>query len=137
MHQPGKEHLIHRRFDLPEGYSVKSFVIREIDGHDEKEAARMLAAVGTADDLSMAMLEANLRVSIVSVDGQEVQQPYMGLSKWSSKTRRLLLEAWNQLNNVPDDELAAFLGAAEVSPTVASEDQGEINAEDLPSAQIG
>ena len=134
--QPGKEHLVHREFKLPEGYSVNSFVVREIDGHDEKEAARVVAAIGTADDLSMAVMEANLRVAIVAVNGQPVQQPYTDLSKWSSKTRRMLLEAWNQLNNVPDEDLAVFLAAAEpVQPAAVA--PGEILADDLPSAKIG
>ena len=136
MIQKGKEHLVHRQFTLPEGYSVKSFTLREIDGHDEKESARMLAALGTADDFSMAMLEANLRVSIVSVDGSPVQQPYNATAKWSSKTRRLLMEAWGTLNSVPDDDLATFLGAA-ASPTAANMEVGqEINEEDLESSKI-
>ncbi len=136
MIRKGKEHLVHRQFTLPEGYSVKSFTLREIDGHDEKESARMIAALGTADDFSIAMLEANLRISIVSVDGALVQQPYNETAKWSSRTRRLLMEAWGTLNSVPDDDLAAFLGAA-VSPPAADMEQGkEINAEDLASAQI-
>lgn len=131
---PGKEHLIHRQFTLPEGYSVKSFVVREIDGHDEQEAARWLGALGTADDMATAIMEVNLRMALVSVDGKFVEQPYTGLKKWTSKTRRLLIAAWEQLNDVPDEDLAVFLAAAEIPQTVADQD-GVLDAESLPSAQ--
>lgn len=132
--QAGKEHLVHREFKLPKGYSVESFVIREIDGHDEKEAARLVAALGTADDLSMAVYEGNLRVSIVDVNGEAVEQPYMELSKWSTKTRKMLMVAWNELNGVPDEELAAFLGAAVPAEPVVPE-PAEMSAESLPSSK--
>ena len=134
--QPGKEHLVHRQYSLPKGCSVTSFTIREIDGMDEREAAKMLAAIGTADDMTTALMEANLRVSIVAVNGQAIAQPYTEMSKWSSKTRRFLIEAFNQLNGVPEDEIAAFLGAAEaISPTGGNVSQGEIMADELPSSK--
>ena len=130
-----KAHLLSRTFTLPKGYSVESFTVREIDGHDEKEASKMLAALGTTDDFAIAMLEASLQISIVEVNGEVVQQPYYEIGKWSSKTRRLLLEAWHSLNSVPDDELAVFLGAA-TSPEAATQEPGMIREEELDSSKI-
>ncbi len=109
-----KEHLLHRRFQLPKGCTVKSFVIRELDGHDELLASRWAdAKTGSADNKTNALMDENLRVAIVEINGKEVIQPYLDMDKWSSKTRRFLLEAWGRLNAAPEDELAAFLATAE------------------------
>jgi len=109
-----KPHLIHRKFTLPNGCSIKSFVIRELDGHDELNAARWAdAKTGSADNKVNALMDENLRVSLVEVNGKAVQQPFVEMDKWSSKTRRFLLEAWGQLNAAQEDEMAAFLAAAE------------------------
>lgn len=108
-----KPHLLHKRFELPKGCSVKSFVMREIDGQDERDAGRWIAARGTnIDDPSVAIMEEQLRISIVGVNDQSVEQPYTGLDKWSTKTRRYLIQAWTLLNGIDDEDLADFIGAA-------------------------
>ena len=108
-----KAHLRHRKYTLPKGHSVASFVIRELDGHDELEAARWIQARGSADNSDVIALNESLRISIVAVDGSSVQQPYLDMDKWSASTRRLLVEAWSKLNSLPDSEIADFLDAAE------------------------
>ena len=55
-----KEHLIHREYEFPEGYSISTIVMREIDGADQAEAGRLLAALGTADSEEVAILDANV-----------------------------------------------------------------------------
>lgn len=129
-----KPHLIHRKFKLPKGCSVESFVIREIDGKDELESGRWVAAKGAGvDDPGMAMAEERMRVAIVAVNDQPVEQPYMAMNKWSTKTRTFLLNAWTSLNMVEEDELAVFLGAAEdLSPsTPAAEGVQELSSAEL------
>jgi len=121
-----KDKLIHKLFELPEGCSVKSFVVREIDGADEREAGRWLAAAGSSvDDMGLAIMDEQLRISIVGVDGETVEQPYTGMDAWSAKTRRFLLEAFSLLNGVKDDEVAIFLGAAK-----------DLNNSDQPAAEV-
>ena len=121
-----KPHLIHKKFDLPKGCTVESFVMREIDGADERDAGRWIAARGSStDDVRLAIMDEQLRISLVAVNGKAVEQPYMGMDKWSSKTRRFLIEAFNILNGVEDDELAVFLGTA-----------AELTESDQPSAEI-
>lgn len=125
-----KEHLLHKRFQLPKGCSVDSFVMREIDGEDEREAGRWIAARGSSvDDPRNAILEEQLRISLVGVDDKAVEQPYTGMNNWSSKTRRFLLEAFGLLNGVEDDELAVFLGAA-TEMNRASQPQAEVMSEE-------
>lgn len=129
-----KPHLVHKKFTLPKGCSVESFVIREIDGKDELEASRWVSAKATgADDEAALMVEERVRVSVFSVNGQRVEQPYTGLNKWSTKTRNLLLQAWMSLNTVPDDDVAVFLGAAEdlTATAAAAED-----VEQLTEAEV-
>lgn len=109
-----KPHLIHKKFTLPKGCSINSFTMREIDGKDELEAARLLQARGsTAENFQVAALEENLRISIYAVNGKKVEQPYFAMNNWSAKTRRFALEAWTLLNGVEEEDLAVFLGAAE------------------------
>jgi hypothetical protein len=87
--------------------------MREIDGEDELEVGRFLAARGNATELaSQVVLLENIRIAIDAVNGQPVEQPYMDMDKWPVKTRRFLMEAWVQLNGVEDAEVKNFLGAA-------------------------
>lgn len=124
-----KAHLIHKRFVLPPGCSVESFVVREIDGHDEREAGRWLVARGEGvEDARLAMMDENLRVSIYAVNDVPVEQPYLGMDLWSTKTRRFLIEAFGLLNGVEDKEVSDFLAAAtdpEATPTDAAEPKAD------------
>lgn len=117
-----KTHLEHRKFTLPKGYSVKSFVLRELDGKDEMDAARWAdAKTGSADNNLNAMMDENLRVAIVQVNDVPVTQPYLAMDQWSSKTRKLLVAAWAKLNSVEEEELEGFIEAAEVYQSPAAE----------------
>ena len=121
-----KEHLLHRRFELPDGCSVRSFMVRELDGHDEIEAGRWAdAKTGSADNQVVNLMDENLRIAIVEVDDQPIEQPYLTMDKWSSKTRRFLIEAWGALNSVKEDEMAAFLATGETVPPLSPENRNK------------
>jgi hypothetical protein len=110
-----KPHLLRKKFKLPDGHPIKCFVMREIDGEDELEAGRVAAARGTSvDDMSQAALMENIRVAIVSVDDKPVEQPFLQMDKYPSKTKRYFIEAWVALNGVGQDDIKNFLAAAEV-----------------------
>lgn len=126
MINPKKAHLRHRKYTLPEGYSIKNLVIRELDGNDELEAARRIKMRGgSADDANVLALNENLRISVVAVNDIAVDQPYHDMDTWSSNTRRFLIEAWSDLNSLPDDHVKDFLEAAE-----------DLTLDQAPAAQV-
>ncbi len=124
----GKEGLVHKEFQLPKGCSIRSVVMRELDGRDEREAAKLLTALGTLDSLDIALTEANLSMAVVAVDGVAVSQPFLDLPSYSLKTRRLIMAGFHDLNGISDDELDSFL-QAEKTPDPAQEDQGVLTEE--------
>jgi hypothetical protein len=108
-----KPHLVRKKYTMPKGHCIESITMREIDGEDELEVGRFLAARGNATELaSQVVLVENIRIAIDEVNGQPIEQPYMEMDKWPVKTRRLLMEAWVQLNGVDNDEVKNFLEAA-------------------------
>lgn len=110
-----------KRYHLPDGCNCKSFVMRELRGTDEKQAAMLAdkmssSADGEAGRLNQAMRE-SMRLSLVYVDGQRVNEngvPYLDMDKWTSKTMRLALEAYQELNGVEDDEIEDFRKGSEI-----------------------
>jgi hypothetical protein len=98
--------LLHWEFPLPEGCNCRTIVMRETDGLDEEEAAIFSDAHGGS------LAKHLIRLSIVAVDGNRVQQPFTSLDKWTSKTRSLVMAAYEKLNDLPDKEVAVFLGAS-------------------------
>lgn len=106
--------LLHRRFRFGENHDVTELVIRQTDGYDERDAAKM---IDTNPETSMyAEL---VRLAIVEVNGDRVEQPFMDIDRWSTKTRSLVMDAYNALNENDEAEKAAFLAASEdVAPLV-------------------
>lgn len=120
--------LLHRRFKLPKGCSISSIVIRETNGIDEIEAAM------SADNLGekTSILSELVKLAIVEVDGEKVQQPFAELSHYNSKTRALIMRGYEQLNDLPPEELSVFLASSEdVTPGLKAvpKSQAEMAAE--------
>lgn len=133
-----KDHLVHKQFPLPKGCTIRSVTMREIDGHDEREAAKIMSARSNIDNPGVALMEEQIRVSIVAVDGEPVSQPFTGMNAWSTRTRRFIMEAFGHLNGVEDEELEDFLKAAkdpkETQPEAAESAQ-EMSEEDVKALQ--
>ena len=122
-----KRHVRYPKF--PEGCSINSLVIRETDGPDELKASLM---VQTRPESNMTA--ELMRISIVEVDGKAVQQPYIGLDEWNTKTRDLVLRAFHDLNDTTSAERADFFKAAEeatpgVTPPPPTTSESEENSE--------
>jgi len=125
MISSNKKHLLHKKFTLPKGCSIQTFVMREIDGEDEREAGRWIAARGNVEDSGITLIEEQLKVALVAVNGRKVDAPFQGLEKFSSKTRRFMMEAFGQMNGIEEDEVEDFLGA---SAQIVEESPPEIGA---------
>ena len=54
-----------------------------------------------------------VRLAIVTVDGEKVAQPFRDIDKWNSRTRALLMKAFEQMNELPDEQVASFLAMSE------------------------
>lgn len=116
----GVRGLLTRRFALPSRCSVKEFVMREIDGHDEKDIGAWmdLAIAGNPsiaqDAVKLMLLERHesMRRALVSVDGETVNQagvPYAGLDGWTKRTMQFVGNAFNAINGVEPGEVGEFL----------------------------
>lgn len=101
--------------------SVASFVLREIDGNDELEASRNARArqALTEQEAAAHLLDECVRISIVAVQplGEEaltdVPQPYEPYTNWNAYTRSLALLAFQSMNDVSREDVAAFRAGAE------------------------
>lgn len=93
--------------------TLTEFVLRETDGTDEEYAAERARQVkgSTTEEL--------IRVSIVSVNGQKVPQPYLHLNTWNSKARSRLARAFQELNGASEKEDEDF-DKADADPAPAS-----------------
>lgn len=101
--------LRHRKFTLPEGCNCSEVVIRETDGIDEQDAAMRAESRGPRGTIFGELV----RASVVSVDGKKVDQPFMEMERWNSRTRKLVLQGYQELNDTKDEEDAVFLATAE------------------------
>ena len=101
--------LLHREFTFPEGCICTQMVIRQTNGIDEGQAS--LAAESDPRKTIMSEL---VRLSIVAVDHQRVMQPFIALDGWDSITRLLVMEAFQQLNTLPDEKRAIFIVASKL-----------------------
>jgi len=111
-------------------------VMRETNGIDEQRAAMQADAKGERSSIYQELV----RLSIVSVDGEKITQPYEALDGWNSKSRSLVMEAYGALNNLEPEEVGSFLGSAEdATPgnSVARTESTESSDEQHPSAAIG
>lgn len=106
--------LAHKKFTLPKGYNFKELIMRETCGLDEQIAARVADSRGEASNVAVEMV----RRSIVAVDGAPVVQPFLQFDNWNTRTRQFVLKAYEQMNSVPEEDIAVFQGASvELSPS--------------------
>lgn len=116
--------VLKKRWLMPrngQGFSCKEFVMRELSGEDELEAAKWAdKRRSEADTGALAVMNSEqreaIRLSLVSVDGEPVggDIPYMAIDKWNLRTMRLVRHAFNDLNGVGESDLEDFKEAAEV-----------------------
>jgi len=120
-----KSPVLMKKFNMPrggEGFSCKSFVMRELNAKDELEASIWADKTRSeAADGPLAMIGSehreSVRLSLVYVDGNRVNHngvPFTAMNDWSMKTMRLLMQAFNDLNGVDKKEVADFSKGAEV-----------------------
>lgn len=117
----GGIHKAAKRFALPPGYSVREFVMRQLDGNDDIEIAGWLQVKlapeekKDEDRVQSARAMERVRRSLVTVDGEQVNlgHPYEELDEWSQPTITFALSAFSKLHVVPQEQIDAFLAAAE------------------------
>lgn len=110
-----------RMWKFPENASVAAVVLREIDGHDELEAARMARTKQALTEAEAVahLTEEQIRLAIVAVQPRggdrpvEVKQPYEDFDTWSTVTRMLTHSAFSELNEISRQDMAAFHASAE------------------------
>jgi hypothetical protein len=85
----------------------------ETTGLDEELAATQQKLRGQ----NSSVFEELVRLSIVEVDGQKVEQPFTDWDKWNSRTRAYVLAAFRSINGVEDNERADFLASARPAAT--------------------
>lgn len=95
---------------------LRDFHIREVDGRDEEVAANTARMKGGAASSSEEMI----RLAIVAVNGEPVQQPYLKFDVWNQRARAFALKAFNDLNGFTAEESDSFLGTAEEEDVGAS-----------------
>ena len=95
---------------------LREFHMREVDGRDEEVAANTAKMKGGAASSSEEMI----RLAIVAVNGEPVQQPYLKFDIWNQRARAFALKAFNDLNGFTQDESDLFLGTAEEDEPGAS-----------------
>lgn len=103
----GKLSRASKRFMVGPKTRLESFTLREIDGSDEEYVATRAKALGDETNLGEEMI----RISIVAVNDEPVQQPY-SLKTWNAPARALLATAWRELNAVTPEEEDDFLSEA-------------------------
>ena len=111
--------MLKKKFYLPKGCSVRSFVMREIRGADQLLAAERADHAGREQNLNSIMLlsveavEAQ-RLSLWMVDGKRVNNPdpYKEMDQWNARTKRFLIAAFSDVNGCTDDELRDFMNRA-------------------------
>jgi hypothetical protein len=96
---------------LADGTPITSFVMRETDGRDEENAANTAKAKGG----SMTAFEEQIRLSLVEVNGQKVNEgmPYLAYDQWNSRARHFASAAFTSINAAKPDEISGFLAAAQ------------------------
>ena len=115
------ERLVHRKFTFPDGCNCTEITIRETTGIDEQEAALAVETRGARSTVYAELV----RLSVVEVDGQKVTQPFLEAEKWNSRTRTLVMKAYETVNRLEDEEIAAFIAASQdVTPGLAVVESG-------------
>lgn len=113
--------LVHKTFKFPAGCNAESITMRETSGIDEQAAAMEADARGERTTIYQELV----RLSIVEVDGKKVQQPFMELNGWNSKTRHLINTAYQAMNDLREDDVKVFLKSADAQPDVGAKEASE------------
>lgn len=138
------QHLLRKRYVLPDGLSCKEFVMRELDARDELEAAmwadKKTTTTGGNNMLSMMGAEQReaMRLSFCEVDGHPVNIdgiPFVDFDRWTMKTMRFVTQAFNDLNGVDAKELKSFTAGAEVVLDAPTNNRPQAVAEDTTGAR--
>lgn len=117
-----------KRYKLPAGCNCREFIMRELQNRDSIEAGIWADRNASAADSDRGRLAAELvesvRLSLVEVDGKRMQpgMPFMEMDNWSQRTMRFLLEAYQELNGVQEEELGNFMATAELVEDKPSSD---------------
>jgi hypothetical protein len=107
-----------QRFELGEGYSIKSCVVRELMAfeHDVIETNvdtfHHSPAVKTPEGRQYYRIIESLRLSVVEVNGEiiETGTPYMGIDNWSQRTLSTVISLYVKVNGTDDKDIERFLG---------------------------
>lgn len=105
--------LLHKKFKLPAGCkdetgkAIASVVMRETNGYDEQNAAKLADGQGKDGNF----LRELMTLSIVKVNDVPAMQPFIGFSGWNSRARACVSKAFDALNEIPRD--VDFLSGAE------------------------
>lgn len=108
---------LQKKFELPDGCDCTSLVVREVTNRDRMDsvawAQESAPAPLQANPFAMIGVEQNelIRISVVSVDGVAVEQPYRDIDGWSVRTWKFLEAAYAEVNGPDLDELKNFRGA--------------------------
>lgn len=110
---------IRKRYTLPDGYSCKTFVMRELTAGDEIEAALMADAKGRPSSITAAITAErteSIRLALCEVDGNPVggAEPFMMMDRWTYRTLAALRTAFDDINGVPDKDLENLTTKAEI-----------------------
>ena len=84
------------RLDGLERVSIKSVTLRETDGRDGYRARHLAQKAGPG----VTAYDELLRLSIVEVDGVDVEQPYAEMDQWTTRTRQFVQRAFTELNSL-------------------------------------
>ena len=107
------------------GQVIASFTVRETNGDDETIASQAVKQHGK--NSKTTPLEELVKLAILAVNGEEVEQPYDDFDRWNSKARNLAVMAYQQLNGTTPEEMESFLSQGEI------EQGDEAFPEDSPS----
>jgi len=130
---------VYKRWTLPAGHSVRSFVMRELDSSDDITAAIQAdkfgpnAAFDRIETALQVIQRERVRLALVEVDGKRVNAdglPYRAFDKWSMRTARLAERAYLELNNIsPGDATDFEKGGEFVDPQTIAPPSGEVDAD--------
>ncbi len=121
------------RFPLPKSkdgkeFTVGSFVMKELDGLDEIDAAvhadmRANKKSGMSESMARERME-SARAALVAVDdeavGTEETGPYNEIYNWSAPTLVFLNRAYGTMNGVDQEEIEDFDKGATVVESLGS-----------------
>lgn len=103
-------------FRMPRGCTVGTIHLRETTGKDEQRAVLLAKQKGDKG----SFLDEMVKLSIVRVDDEPVEQPFTEIEDWSSKTRAYALKAYLKINGTDEDESEDFLSSAEACEVSAN-----------------